>query len=98
MTNNITAECVAEYTKRPLMMLSSSDIGTNPVQVENTLKMHFRHAKSWDAILLIDEADVFLEKRATADLIRNSLVAGMVFERIPHTMRCLHSAQDFYAP
>ncbi|KAN0102729.1 ATPase [Hyaloscypha variabilis] len=70
-----TAECVAEYTKRPLMMLSSGDIGTDPVAVENTLKTHFRHAKSWDATLLIDEADVFLEKRATADLVRNNLVA-----------------------
>ena len=79
------------------MTLSSSDIGTDPVEVENTLKTHFRHAKSWDAILLIDEADVFLEKRATADLVRNSLVAGMGFERIPRTMRFLPFTQDFYA-
>ena len=32
-------------------------------------------ATSWNAVLLIDEADVFLEKRGTADLMRNSLVA-----------------------
>lgn len=62
-------------------MLTSSDIGTDPVEVEDTLTTHFRRAKSWDAILLIDEADVFLEKRSTADLIRNSLVAGIFFER-----------------
>jgi hypothetical protein len=52
------------------MTLSSSDIGTDPVEVENTLKKHFRRAKIWDAMLLIDEADVFLEKRATATRFR----------------------------
>lgn len=37
-------------------------------------------AKSWGAVLLIDEADVFMERRSTADLVRNSLVAGQFSE------------------
>ncbi|KAK7984336.1 hypothetical protein PG989_011738 [Apiospora arundinis] len=74
----LTAECIAAFTKRPLMILTSSDIGIYASQVEETLAMHFKNAKSWGAIILIDEADVFMERRSTADLHRNSLVAGFL--------------------
>lgn len=70
------AESIAEYTKRPLMIVNSSDIGTNPSMVETNLLRSFKLAKSWGAVLLIDEADVFMERRGPADLQRNSLVAG----------------------
>lgn len=62
--------------KKPLMVLTSSDIGTDPVEVEQNLTREFKKAKSWEAVLLIDEADVFMEQRSTKDLERNSLVAG----------------------
>lgn len=58
------------------MIVTSSDIGTNPAEVEVNLTKHFKAAKSWNAVLLIDEADVFMERRSTADLDRNSIVAG----------------------
>ncbi|KAI1372638.1 P-loop containing nucleoside triphosphate hydrolase protein [Hypoxylon crocopeplum] len=73
-----TAECIAAFTRRPLMVLTSSDIGTDPSSVELNLTKHFKTAKSWGAVLLIDEADVFMERRSTADLVRNSLVAGFL--------------------
>ncbi|KAI1502348.1 P-loop containing nucleoside triphosphate hydrolase protein [Biscogniauxia marginata] len=73
-----TAECIAAFTKRPLMVLTSSDIGTDPASVETNLTKNFKTAKSWGAVLLIDEADVFMERRSTADLVRNSLVAGFL--------------------
>jgi hypothetical protein len=69
-------ECIAEFTRRPLMVLTSSDIGTDPNSVEMKLTRNFKMAKSWGAVLLIDEADVFMDRRTTADLTRNSLVAG----------------------
>ncbi|KAK2601174.1 hypothetical protein N8I77_010642 [Diaporthe amygdali] len=71
-------ECIAEYTKRPLMILTSSDIGTDPSFIELNLTKHFKTATSWGAVLLIDEADVFMERRGSADLVRNSLVAGFL--------------------
>jgi hypothetical protein len=58
------------------MVLTSSDIGTDPNEIEANLTKHFKRARSWGAVLLIDEADVFMERRSTADLTRNSLVAG----------------------
>jgi hypothetical protein len=32
-------------------------------------------ARHWDAILLLDEADVFLEERAPKDIVRNGVVS-----------------------
>lgn len=75
-TDTTSEECIAQYTKRPLMVLTSSDIGTDPSAIELNLTSHFKTATSWGAVLLIDEADVFMERRSTADLGRNSLVAG----------------------
>ncbi|KAK8075519.1 ATPase [Apiospora hydei] len=72
------SECIAAFAKRPLMVLTSSDIGTDPKEVEGNLSKHFKNAKNWGAVLLIDEADVFMERRTTADLTRNSLVAGFL--------------------
>lgn len=69
-------ECIAQYTNRPLMVLTSSDIGTKPEEIENILMEKFKMAAGWGAILLIDEADVFMEQRSVNDLTRNSLVAG----------------------
>lgn len=62
------------------MVLTSSDIGTDPKEIEFNLTSRFKTATSWGAVLLIDEADVFMERRSTADLERNSLVAGELFK------------------
>lgn len=70
------SECIAAFTSRPLMILTSSDIGTDSREVESNLTSHFKRAQSWGAVLLIDEADVFMERRTTSDFARNSLVAG----------------------
>ncbi|KAK2776168.1 P-loop containing nucleoside triphosphate hydrolase (ATPase) [Colletotrichum kahawae] len=73
-----TAECIAEFTRRPLMILTTSDIGTEPAVIEDNLTRNFKKAMKWGAVLLIDEADVFMERRTTSDLTRNSLVAGFL--------------------
>ena len=75
--NSIT-ESVAEYCNRPLYTVSAGDIGTLPSSVELDLGKALRLAEKWNAIILIDEADVFLEQRTTNDLVRNGLVSGLV--------------------
>jgi SpoVK/Ycf46/Vps4 family AAA+-type ATPase len=60
------------------MILTSSDIGSNPTKIEAILSDGFQTASSWGAVLLIDEADVFMERRSTNDLKRNVLVAGFL--------------------
>jgi hypothetical protein len=36
----------------------------------------FQLAEKWKAVVLLDEADVFMEERTTSDIERNSLIAG----------------------
>ncbi|KAK0382902.1 hypothetical protein NLU13_8818 [Sarocladium strictum] len=73
-----TAECIAAFSRRPLMILTPSDIGATPENVEENLTKMFKRAMRWETVLLIDEADVFMERRSTSDLLRNSLVAGFL--------------------
>lgn len=44
--------------------------------MENRLSNWFQLAEKWGAVMLIDEADVYLEQRHRTDLKRNSLVSG----------------------
>jgi SpoVK/Ycf46/Vps4 family AAA+-type ATPase len=60
------------------MVLTSSDIGADPENIESVLSDNFKTASSWGAVLLIDEADVFMERRSPNDLNRNCLVAGFL--------------------
>ncbi|KAF4546170.1 ATPAse [Lasiodiplodia theobromae] len=56
----------------------TADIGTHPEMVEASLRRWFSIAQNWGAIMLIDEADVFMEQRKVQDLVRNNLVAGFL--------------------
>ena len=60
---------------RPLLSITAADLGHEPTQLEINLLRFFRNASRWDAIVLLDEADVYLERRSTADLERNSIVS-----------------------
>ncbi|KAF2188502.1 hypothetical protein K469DRAFT_566041 [Zopfia rhizophila CBS 207.26] len=71
----LTAESVAELAEKPLYSVSCGDIGIRASDVERHLKLVLYLGKIWDCVLLLDEADVFLEERALADLERNSLVS-----------------------
>jgi len=73
-----TAECIAEHVKRPLLPITCADIGVDPAQVENNLVRWFKLARSWDAVMLLDEADIYMEYRQIHDLNRNNLVASFL--------------------
>jgi SpoVK/Ycf46/Vps4 family AAA+-type ATPase len=56
---------------------SVADFGTNVSLVERKLEEIFQVASRWRAILLFDEADIFLEARATeGNLDRNAMASG----------------------
>ncbi|KAK4244639.1 mitochondrial sorting [Corynascus novoguineensis] len=71
----LTAEAVAEHLKVPLHMLSSGDLGSGPWEVERELTSTLELVARWNAILLLDECDVFLEARSTHELERNKIVS-----------------------
>ena len=69
-----SAECLAELLHRPLYSVSSGELGTTPEDLELRLKKILDMASNWNAVLLIDEVDIFLEKRDKTDIHRNTLV------------------------
>ncbi|TAK59545.1 ATP-binding protein [Methylobacter sp.] len=69
----LTAEVYAEVMKRPLYNVQSSQLGTEAVQLEKHLKQVLQRSTRWGAILLIDEADVFIHARGS-DLKQNAIV------------------------
>jgi len=76
----LTAEAVAETLKRPLYSVSVGELGTNPNTLEDSLRDILELSTAWDAVLLLDEADVFLEARSDNDVERNAMVG--VFLRL----------------
>lgn len=71
----LTAECVAEFSRRPLYIVSSGDLGSKSSVLDERLSRTLDLASTWKAVLLIDEADVFLERRTLGEMKRNSLVS-----------------------
>ncbi|CAF3613011.1 unnamed protein product [Fusarium graminearum] len=71
----LTAESVADYCKKPLVRLDAGTLGTSPKSVEEGLRNAFRLAERWHALLLLDEADVYLEQRKSRNLTHNGVIS-----------------------
>lgn len=71
----LTAEGIAEYLRCPLYCVSSGELGTDPARLELELNRIMDITHSWNAVLLLDEADVFMERREPHDIHRNALVS-----------------------
>ena len=59
----------------PLYVVGAADLGTHAEALDNNLTNILRVSAIWGAVVLIDEADVFLEERTLAHLERNAMVA-----------------------
>ncbi|THZ50551.1 P-loop containing nucleoside triphosphate hydrolase protein, partial [Aureobasidium pullulans] len=76
----LTAEGIAELTHKPLYRVTCGDIGTTPDVVERYLDSVLHIGRVWGCVVLLDEADVFLEERSPMNLERNALVS--IFLRV----------------
>ncbi|CAG8970731.1 hypothetical protein HYALB_00001513 [Hymenoscyphus albidus] len=74
-----TAEGVAEFAEKYLLRVTCGDVGTSAEVVEKRLKASFHLGKTL-MVVLLDEADVFLEERDMKDLNRNALVSVFLRE------------------
>jgi hypothetical protein len=74
----LTADTIAMATGRPLLTVSVAEIGVAYQQAEKNLTEVFVDATRWEAVLLMDEAEVFVEQRSTQDLERNAFVSVML--------------------
>ncbi|EQL37999.1 hypothetical protein BDFG_01016 [Blastomyces dermatitidis ATCC 26199] len=70
-----TAESLAETHKRPLYSVSAGQLSSDAAHLDRQLGEILRTASHWKALLLLDEADVFLTQRSTEHIERNRLVA-----------------------
>ena len=71
----VAVESIAEVAELPVYQMNCADIGTVPQVVEDHLSYLFYIGNTWRCILLLDEADVFLEERSKTDLQRSALVS-----------------------
>lgn len=69
-------ESIADHVQRPLLRMDMTQLGYSAIDTERSLRETFRVAEKWNAVNLLDEADVFLEQRRDSDLQRNGIVAG----------------------
>lgn len=60
--------------------ISAGELGTTVEKLEAQLPLIFQRADKWNAVLLLDEADVFLEQRSLHDVHRNALVSVFLRE------------------
>ncbi|KAI8999778.1 P-loop containing nucleoside triphosphate hydrolase protein [Gaertneriomyces semiglobifer] len=74
----LTAEAIAEVLHKPLYYVTMGELGVTPEGMERRLGEVLTLCAGWDALTLIDEADVFLEKRTTSDVLRNAMVCVML--------------------
>jgi ATPase family associated with various cellular activities (AAA) len=74
----LTAEAIAELLHRPLYSVSVGELGTNVESLEKNLREILDVAQIWNAVILIDEADIFLEKRTSGDIQRNACVGVLL--------------------
>lgn len=75
----LTSEVFSETVERPLFSVQCSQLGTRAKELESELLKIFMRALRWNAILLLDEADVYIARRGT-DLNQNAIVG--VFLRV----------------
>ena len=75
----LSAQVFAEENERPLYEVQCAQLGIQPAEVEKNLRKALLRARRWNAILLINEADVYVRKRGE-DIVQNAIVG--VFLRL----------------
>jgi len=77
---NTNSPIVAERMRAPLYKIELHTGGIFPSyntdELEAEIEESFGRAMKWDAVLLIDECDTYLQKRTDSDSTRNRIVAG----------------------
>lgn len=75
----LTAEGIAELLRKPLYSVSMGTLGTTADELERRLGEILQLSARWDSLVLLDEADSFLEARSmTSSLERNAMVSVML--------------------
>ena len=80
----LTAQVFAEATERPLLSVQAAQLGVNPDTIEREFRAILNLGSRWNAVVLLDEADVYIAKRGN-NLAQNSIVASFLRILEQHT-------------
>lgn len=70
----LTCEAIAELLHVPLYSITAGELGITPDILEKKLSQILEITVRWNASILLDEADIFLEARTSNDILRNAMV------------------------
>ncbi|KAA1252989.1 ATP-binding protein [Vibrio cholerae] len=73
----LTAEVYAECVQKPLYSVHAGQLGIKPEEIESRLDKILDNAEKWKAILLLDEADVYIRRRDN-DMSHSAIVAAFL--------------------
>ena len=76
-SKTLTAEIFAESTERPLLSVQAAQLGVNPDTVEKELNLVLQRGARFNAVILLDEADVYIRERGI-NLEQNAIVAAFL--------------------
>lgn len=72
---SLTAEAISETARKPLYMMTSGELGQDAGSIGENLASILELTTTWNAVLLIDEADVFMTKRTDSNLEQNAITS-----------------------
>ncbi|KAM0818064.1 putative AAA+ ATPase domain-containing protein [Seiridium cardinale] len=71
----LAVECLAEKYGRPLYVVTTGELGIDLDVLERRLQEISWRAKNWNAVTLIEEADIYVQTRQSHDVKRNALIS-----------------------
>jgi SpoVK/Ycf46/Vps4 family AAA+-type ATPase len=74
----LAVEALAARFARPLYSLSFAELGSSVAELEERLQDVLALAAHWDALVLLDEGDALVEKRARGQLLLNSMTGVLL--------------------
>jgi len=71
----LTCESTAELLHKPLYSVTAGELGCTSIEIESKLQNVIDAAKMWNCLLLLDECDIFLERREMGNIEKNAIVS-----------------------
>lgn len=76
----LMAEAIADRLHRPLYHLEAKDLGTQAASLGTNFKRVSELTMAWNAIILLDEAEVFMAPREPGHVLQNGLSSAFLRE------------------
>ncbi|EEU36554.1 uncharacterized protein NECHADRAFT_81263 [Fusarium vanettenii 77-13-4] len=76
----LMAEAIADHLHRPLYRLEAKDLGTQAASLGTNFKRVSELTTAWNAIILLDEAEVFMAPREPGHVSQNGLSSAFLRE------------------